>query len=201
MKTKFLLGWLCAAGLFAGCGNEAEQARQKAAKDLQSAQLELEQLRTAQANLQGEMERLRKDNQELLRLRNEVRQMRDDKLLLQKQVQNAQTALVGAQAESQRVQAQVQALSQTQTQVAARVLPANSEALNTCINNLRQIDGAKQQWALENQKTADAQPTLQDLTPYLKDGVFPACPAAGKYVINTVGVVPTCSAAGHALAQ
>src|SRR5438477_12065760 len=31
---------------------------------------------------------------------------------------------------------------------------------NACINNLRQIDGAKQQWALENHKTStDTAPT------------------------------------------
>jgi hypothetical protein len=43
---------------------------------------------------------------------------------------------------------------------------------NACINNLRQIDAAKQEWALENDKTADAIPTEQDLLPYFKDGVF-----------------------------
>ena len=42
--------------------------------------------------------------------------------------------------------------------------------LNTCINNLRQIDAAKQQWALENSKTDDAVPTALELLPYLRDG-------------------------------
>jgi chromosome segregation ATPase len=201
MKIKILLSGLCAVLVLAGCGKEAEQARQKAETELHAAQAELEQLRTSQANFQAELERLRKDNQELLRLRNEVRQVRDEKLLLQKQVQNAQTALVGAQAESQRIQAQVQALSQPRTPAAVQVLPTSAEVLNACINNLRMIDAAKQQWALENQKPAEAQPAVQDLAPYLKDSVFPACPAAGKYVINAVGVVPTCSVAGHTLAQ
>src|SRR6516164_10295386 len=42
---------------------------------------------------------------------------------------------------------------------------------NACINNLRQIDGAKQQWALENKKTsADSPPTSTSLTPYLGRG-------------------------------
>ncbi len=43
---------------------------------------------------------------------------------------------------------------------------------NAVINNLRQLDGAKQQWALEQAKSPDDVPTMQDLAPYLK-GVAP----------------------------
>ena len=41
---------------------------------------------------------------------------------------------------------------------------ANSQK-TTCINNLRQIDGAKHQWATETGKTTV--PTATDLSPYL----------------------------------
>src|SRR5580765_3260315 len=41
---------------------------------------------------------------------------------------------------------------------------------NACINNLRQIDGAKQQWALENGAAASAAPGGTDITPYLGRG-------------------------------
>jgi hypothetical protein len=71
--------------------------------------------------------------------------------------------------------------------------------LNACINNLRQIDAAKQQWALENNATVDAVPTVQDLLPYLPNQVFPVCPSGGTYTINAVGVLPTCSIPGHVL--
>src|SRR5258706_5124264 len=54
---------------------------------------------------------------------------------------------------------------------------------NACINNLRQIDGAKQQWALENRQTDAAVPVATDITPYLKGGAMPLCPAAGTYAI------------------
>jgi hypothetical protein len=73
--------------------------------------------------------------------------------------------------------------------------------LNTCINNLRQIDAAKQQWALENDKTADTIPPAQDLLQYLSNMVFPVCPSGGTYTINAVGVPPTCSIPGHVLPQ
>ena len=70
---------------------------------------------------------------------------------------------------------------------------------NACINNLRQIDGAKQQWALENKKTPGAIPTAQDITPYLMRGVFPTCPAGGTYTLNAVNAAPTCSIPGHVM--
>src|SRR3954463_8833236 len=66
---------------------------------------------------------------------------------------------------------------------------------NACINNLRQIDGAVQQWALENKKDAAAVVVKADVLPYLKSE--PACPAGGttfddSYAITTVAVAATC---------
>jgi hypothetical protein len=72
---------------------------------------------------------------------------------------------------------------------------------NACINNLRQIDAAKQQWALENQKKSTDIPTENDLKPYimLRNGQFPRCPQGGTYSIGPVGQPPTCSVPGHVL--
>src|SRR5437868_10879822 len=61
---------------------------------------------------------------------------------------------------------------------------ATSQA-NACINNLRQIDGAANQWALENKKkTGDAISYPTDLSPYIKlnaNNSVPGCPAGGTY--------------------
>jgi len=73
---------------------------------------------------------------------------------------------------------------------------------NACINNLRQIDGAKQQWALENGKVSTDSPVETDLQPYLGRGTageFPACPASGSYTINDVATSPECDQTGHVL--
>ena len=70
--------------------------------------------------------------------------------------------------------------------------------MNACINNLRQIDAAKQQWALENNKKAGDVPTAADLTPYL-NGKFPICPSGGTYTIGAVSNAPTCSIPKHKL--
>ena len=74
--------------------------------------------------------------------------------------------------------------------------------MNACINNLRQLDGAKQQWALENSKVSSDSPVQSDIQPYLGRGTsgnYPTCPAKGNYTINAVQTAPTCDVATHAL--
>jgi len=71
--------------------------------------------------------------------------------------------------------------------------------MNACINNLRQIDGAKQQWAIEIKKENAETPTAQDLAPYLKAQM--KCPAGGVYTFHTVGEKPTCSIPTHQLSS
>jgi prepilin-type N-terminal cleavage/methylation domain-containing protein len=68
---------------------------------------------------------------------------------------------------------------------------------NACINNLRQYDGALQQYALENNQPSSATYTLANLQPYIKlnsAGNLPTCPAGGTYSAGTcVTNAPTCS--------
>jgi prepilin-type N-terminal cleavage/methylation domain-containing protein len=75
---------------------------------------------------------------------------------------------------------------------------------NACINNLRQVDGAIQQWALEFKKDPAATVTETDVTPYLKNSVI--CPSGGtafsdSYTLATVADRPVCKklAATHFL--
>ena len=77
----------------------------------------------------------------------------------------------------------------------------NTAQTNMCINNLRQIDSAKSEWALEHGKKAEDVPTAADLTPYLKNGHMPVCPAGGVYTIGADSTPPTCSVQGHVLPQ
>jgi hypothetical protein len=75
--------------------------------------------------------------------------------------------------------------------------PPNGSPANACINNLRQIDAAAQQFALEkNLKTGDKINFPDDLTPYIKlnsQGKIPSCPQGGTYSIKRIGDIPTCS--------
>ena len=63
----------------------------------------------------------------------------------------------------------------------------------TCINNLRQIDAAESQWALDNGKTIGDVVAADQLTNYLYHQIMPKCPSGGTYVIGKVGEPPTCS--------
>jgi prepilin-type N-terminal cleavage/methylation domain-containing protein len=73
---------------------------------------------------------------------------------------------------------------------------------NACIANLKQIDGAKEQWALENKKTTGDTTDTTAVNSYLKNSQQPQCPANGTYNYNVVGTNPTCTLAsslGHTL--
>ncbi len=182
-------------------------------QQLQTLRAELEQLKTTgNATQNEEITRLRKDNLELPKLRNEVRNLRDDKKQLTQQAQAAQIQAQRAQAQAIELAAsekQRLANLSRQTEYEARIkaiVDANGgpttplgQAATVCLNNLRQIDGAKQQWALENNKDVNAIPTEKEIATYVKDGLISKCPAGGSYTLSSVGAVPTCTIPGHAL--
>jgi general secretion pathway protein G len=67
--------------------------------------------------------------------------------------------------------------------------------MNACISNLREIDGAIQQWALDTKQGDTATVTYDDIKDYLKNQVV--CPSGGttfsdSYSITTVQNKPTC---------
>jgi len=70
---------------------------------------------------------------------------------------------------------------------------AKSQA-TACINNLRQIEAAVQQVAIEKGKhVGDPVNYPDDITPYIKlnaAGSIPGCPAGGIYTLQTVGTIP-----------
>jgi len=70
-----------------------------------------------------------------------------------------------------------------------------------CINNLRRIDAAKEQWAIDFKQTPAATPAFEDIRLFLKcDGnhSLPACPLdlsgafQSSYLINGLTSAPVC---------
>ena len=188
-------------------------------KDIELATLrpqaeEVAQLKTENTELQklpwqsDEIARLKKANADLLKLRNEARRLRDEKKQMASQLKATQLKAEEMQA---RVNEREWNLARERDELAEKqkflalneytATPQGQAALNTafCINNLRQLDGAKQQWALENKKTEKAVPTATDVAAYLKDGIIPKCQAGGVYSLNSVADNPTCSIPGHKL--
>jgi len=73
----------------------------------------------------------------------------------------------------------------------------------SCVSNLKQIDAAKEQWAMDNKQPEGAACTAADIDPYIKGGVPTQCPAdsASGYDVNAIGTNPTCQSGitGHTL--
>ena len=223
MRVKLLLPWLLAVCCLIGLAwlyganqqKETELASLRAdSQRLQQLRADAEEAKKTQTQQESEeLARLRKDHDELLRLRNEVHQLRGDKQQLAGQVQAAQSQAANAQAQAQ-AQAEAIKLAQAaptntpQQQAAAQAIaaryglppPANPEQAqaNACINNLRQIDTAKQQWASVMQKPNGAILTAADLFPFLPGNTMPTCPAGGIYTLNPVGQGAICNIPGHA---
>jgi prepilin-type N-terminal cleavage/methylation domain-containing protein len=71
-----------------------------------------------------------------------------------------------------------------------------------CVNNLRILDAAKEQAAMEYKWASGHTLTSNDITlalAYVKGGNLPTCPASGTYQWQTLGTPPTCTVSGHAL--
>jgi hypothetical protein len=68
---------------------------------------------------------------------------------------------------------------------------------NACINNLRQIEAAKEQWALENKLSTGADVITIDVNAYMK--TTPVCPVGGLYTYDVIGSDASCSVQGHVL--
>ena len=71
-----------------------------------------------------------------------------------------------------------------------------------CQENLSKLDGAKEQWALENNQAAGVTPTMAvlcapDGSLYVKSAATgPVCPGGGTYTLNAIGTAPVCSVGG-----
>jgi prepilin-type N-terminal cleavage/methylation domain-containing protein len=81
------------------------------------------------------------------------------------------------------------------------VLRARTTAqTNDCIDNLRMLDAAQQQWALETGALGTTVPAASNIQPYLGrgNGELPICPTdpsqsfATSYVLNNCQTKPTC---------
>jgi len=202
MNAKRWFAWVCLALMLVAEGflYQANHQRDAALSDLRDAQqkaheaeTERDELKNSSAGQQAaEIVSLRKQNEILTAkinaLQKNLEQAQAENLQASQHLSTARVAIAAQQENLQQLQAQ--------QQQAAMVANAN-----TCINNLRLLDQAKQQWALDKGKDAAAVPAAQDLVPYFRDGTLPACPDGGTYTLNAVSVLPTCSIPGHVLTQ
>jgi septal ring factor EnvC (AmiA/AmiB activator) len=200
MNAKRWFAWVCLALMLVAevLLFRANHARDQAQTDwrdalhqLHDAQKELAELKNSASGEQAAtVLGLRKQNEALTTkvnaLQKDVTRLEADRQQTAQHLDTARDALALQQASLEKLQ--------LEKERAAAV--ANAAA---CIRNLRQIDAAKLQWAVDKAKSATDVPTPEDLAPYFRDGNFPACPDGGTYAINAVGELPTCTIAIHVL--
>ena len=174
-------------------------------KDVQIATLR-SQLETAQASPAAaesgdnsdtnELERLRKENQEVFKLRNEVAKLQKQKQQLAQELQARANAPAPTfeQASNQEV-----AVTDLPTEPEDPQTQLQREHANQCLQNMNAIEEAKTMWAVANNKQAGEAVTLADITTALPNNTMPICPDGGTYTLNQVGVPVTCSISGHSL--
>jgi prepilin-type N-terminal cleavage/methylation domain-containing protein len=69
-----------------------------------------------------------------------------------------------------------------------------------CIENLTQIESAKQIWSVQNgKKEGDAVTEGDIIGPLSYIRIMPACPGGGRYDLTTVGENAKCDQPGHSL--
>ncbi|MGA2245840.1 MAG: hypothetical protein ABSH48_12635 [Verrucomicrobiota bacterium] len=200
MNAKRWFAWVCLALMLVAeillfrSNHERDKAQtdwRDAVQQLHDTQKELDALKSSGAGEQAAtILSLRKQNDALTAKVNALQKNVDR---LEMESQQASQHLSTARDALALQQAHLQQLQEEQQRAA---MAANA---NTCIGNLRQIDAAKLQWALDKGKSATDVPTAQDLAPYFKDGNLPVCPDGGTYTINAEGALPTCSIPGHVL--
>ena len=73
----------------------------------------------------------------------------------------------------------------------------NTSQQNACINNLRQIDSAKEQAAMANNWAGSVDPdtnaAAKDIIDEYVRGGEPVCPGGGVYTYNAIDTVPSCN--------
>lgn len=135
---------------------------------------------------QNELERLRKESQEVYKLRGEIAMLKK-KLAAQPQA----VAQTGYQ-EQPPAPTDVQPESPPED-------PLTKQQREQCIQNLKVIEEAKTMWAVANNKQAGEKATVADITTALPNNAMPLCPAGGVYNLEVVGIPASCNIPGHSL--
>jgi RNA polymerase sigma factor (sigma-70 family) len=132
---------------------------------------------SAAAATSNEVNQLRKDRTDLLRLRSEIARLR--------QQTSGLSALVP--------------VAQWQARIESQNLQSPEAGLSACTFNLQRIYAAMQMCALENHLSDTNLITPDQIESYLKENQLPKCPSGGTYTLGRCIDFPTCSIPGHLL--
>ncbi|MDB6028602.1 MAG: hypothetical protein JWM68_4825 [Verrucomicrobiales bacterium] len=168
----------------------------------------------------GKTKQLQRENQKLMASQKQLTTERDEALAASRQQENAPARLQSDNAELLRLRGEVGVLrrqaaeaekshastgaarqlrSPTTTTAATQTQSSPQEDKMRCINQLRQMDGAMEQFALEYHLGRTNLITEENIAPYIRGNKLPECPSGGTYAFKSLTEPPTCSVPGHAL--
>ena len=169
-----------------------------------AAQAELEQMNgqtenpAAGSDAPNEVARLRAENAEVHRLRNEVRVLKTQNSGVARAQSVVQEALGGQPEPNPGDNFNlIEEHAKMKTELEDLRADKNRIYGEACAQNLFLIQNAINQWALENRKSPGENVLPQNIASYLKGHVFPLCPSGGNYSTRPYGMPPTCSSPGH----
>jgi hypothetical protein len=156
--------------------------------ELDNMRAEIEEARKTHVD-QNELERLRKEGEEVYKLRNQIG-------LLKKQLAQRPPPM----GEIARADSQPQPPDPTAVEPETpQEDPVTKQQREQCIQNMKVIEEAKTMWAVANNKNAGDKATIADITTALPNNSMPLCPAGGVYNLNEVGIPVSCSIPAHSL--
>ncbi len=144
----------------------------------------------AGSGLQAEVDRLKKENEGFDEAKKENEKVMAEKAETDKRVSELKKTQIEVRRE--KLASENQQLQQRTKEAQTAAFAGTQQA---CFQMMKQIQGAKEQWALENRKDATGLPTAENLAAYLKGFQF-KCPGGGSHTINYVGQFPICSVHG-----
>ena len=183
MKPIFAIGLAVTAVV--GIYIEHNRAERLAAEnEALRAQVQQAEAATAELSTRIQASNVERPNDpsqtELLRLRGEVTRLRKSEAEMSKAREKEVIAVRDAM---------VQQKAQYDRAIATAAKSQEIIQLDSIGNNLRIIEGAKEQWALENRKITTDPVTLANLTAYFKNNTVPASVAGETYSVTPVGVL------------
>lgn len=152
---------------------------------------ELDDARKTQVN-QNELERLRKESDEVYKLRNQVAQLQ--KKLKEIPPPPAPEIVYQQFQEPPPPPPPTEPVPETPTED-----PVTRQQREQCLHNMNVIEEAKTMWAVANNKQAGERMTVIDITTALPNSSMPLCPSGGVYNLNEVGIPVSCSISSHSL--
>ncbi len=144
----------------------------------------------AGSGLQAEVDRLKKENEGFDEAKKENEKVMAEKAETDKRVSELKKTQIEVRRE--KLASENQQLQQRTKEAQSAAFASTQQA---CFQMMKQIQGAKEQWALENRKDATGLPTAENLALYFK-GIQFKCPGGGTHTINYVGQLPICSVHG-----